>query len=61
MRDIFVFCCYTGLAYVSVKIAKADIVIGVDGEKWIHLERVKTETPTRIPLLLQALQIIRRM
>lgn len=61
VRDIFVFCCYTGLAYADVqKLQKQDIVIGVDGEKWIHTERVKTETPTRIPLLIQALQIIDR-
>jgi len=52
VRDIFVFCCYTGLAYADVqKLRRVDIVIGHDGEKWIHTERVKTETLTRIPLL----------
>lgn len=46
VRDIFVFCCYTGLAYADVqKLRRVDIVIGNDGEKWIHTERVKTETP----------------
>jgi site-specific recombinase XerD len=35
-----------------------DIVIGHDGEKWIHTERVKTETATRVPLLPQALKIM---
>jgi integrase len=59
VRDIFVFCCYTGLAYADVqKLRRIDIVIGHDGEKWIHTERVKTETATRIPLLPQALQIM---
>jgi integrase len=59
VRDIFVFCCYTGLAYADVrKLRRADIVIGHDGEKWIHTGRVKTETPTRIPLLPHALRIL---
>ncbi|RAW01082.1 hypothetical protein DQQ10_12705 [Pseudochryseolinea flava] len=57
VRDIFVFCCYTGLAYADVqKLRRVDIVIGHDGEKWIHTERVKTETATRVPLLPQALK-----
>lgn len=61
VRDIFVFCCYTGLAYADVqKLRRLDIVIGHDNEKWIHTERVKTETATRVPLLPQAMQIIER-
>jgi integrase len=59
VRDIFVFCCYTGLAYADVqKLRRVDIVIGHDGEKWIHTERVKTETATRVPLLPKALKIM---
>ncbi len=59
VRDIFVFCCYTGLAHADVqKLRRVDIVIGHDGEKWIHTERVKTETATRVPLLPQALKIM---
>jgi integrase len=59
VRDIFVFCCYTGLAYADVqKLKRIDIVIGHDGEKWIHTERVKTETSTRVPLLPQAMKIM---
>jgi integrase len=59
VRDIFVFCCYTGLAYADVqKLRRVDIVIGHDGEKWIHTERVKTETSTRVPLLPQAMKIM---
>lgn len=59
VRDIIVFCCYTGLAYADVlKLRRVDIVISHDGEKWIHTERVETETATRIPLLPQALCIL---
>lgn len=59
VRDIFVFCCFTGLAYADAqKLRRRDIVIGNDGEKWIHTERVKTDTATRVPLLPQAVKIM---
>jgi len=52
IRDIFLFCCYTGLAYVDIKQLKStDISIGIDGEDWIFTERQKTDVETRIPLL----------
>ncbi|WP_254667703.1 site-specific integrase, partial [Sphingobacterium sp. HMSC13C05] len=36
VRDIFVFCCYTGLSYADVKKLKwIDISEGVDGKLWI--------------------------
>ncbi len=46
VRDIFLFCCFTGLAYADVKkLRKWDIVTGIDGEKWITIKRQKTDTP----------------
>jgi site-specific recombinase XerD len=61
VRDIFLFCCYTGLAYVDVKQLKTtDIVVGMDGEPWIDTTRQKTDAPTRIPLLDTALEIIEK-
>lgn len=52
IRDIFLFCCYTGLAYIDIKQLKStDIKIGIDGEDWIFTERQKTDIDTRIPLL----------
>lgn len=61
VRDIFLFCCYTGLAYVDVKqLKRADIVTGMDGDLWINTTRQKTDTPTRIPLLPMALEIMKK-
>ncbi len=61
VRDIFVFCCYTGLAYADVKKLTTDeITIGIDGERWIWTNRQKTDTASRIPLLPPALEIIDR-
>jgi site-specific recombinase XerD len=52
VRDIFVFCCYTGLAYVDIKKLKpAEIGIGDDGKLWIFTNRHKTGTAVHLPLL----------
>jgi len=61
VRDIFLFCCFTGLAYADVKKLKlAEIVKGLDGEMWIYTKRKKTDTPSRIPLLPSALSLLKR-
>jgi site-specific recombinase XerD len=59
VRDIFLFSCFTGLAYIDVKqLTRHNIVTGIDGEKWIHTSRQKTDTASHIPLLPVAEQII---
>ncbi len=59
VRDIFLFSCYTGLAYVDVvKLSRSHINIGIDGDKWIFTKRQKTGTATRVPLLPLAQEII---
>lgn len=59
VRDIFLFCCYTGLAYVDIKkLKRSEIGIGVDGEAWIFTTRQKTDTSSRIPLLGAAQEIL---
>jgi len=52
VRDIFLFSCYTGLAYIDVKnLTKTHISIGIDGDKWIFTHRQKTESASKIPML----------
>jgi site-specific recombinase XerD len=59
VRDIFLFSCYTGLAYADVKkLKRSEIIIGVDGEQWLVSRRQKTDISARIPLLPAALTII---
>ncbi|MDB4921854.1 site-specific integrase [Mucilaginibacter sp.] len=59
VRDIFIFSCYTGLAYADVKkLKRSEIETGVDGEQWIFTPRQKTDTPCPIPLLPVALQLL---
>ncbi len=59
VRDLFLFSCYTGLAYIDVKnLDKNQIIDGIDGEKWLFTHRQKTNAPTRLPLLPQAMKIL---
>tara|TARA_R110000744_G_scaffold162948_2_gene279610 strand:+ start:238 stop:1452 length:1215 start_codon:yes stop_codon:yes gene_type:complete len=61
VRDIFIFCCFTGLAYVDVKkLNKSDIVLGADGEEWVKTKRSKTDTRSNIPILPIAKTIIEK-
>lgn len=61
VRDIFLFSCYTGLAYADVqKLQRHEVIEGVDGQVWIHTCRRKTETISRIPLLSIALQVLNK-
>lgn len=61
VRDVFLFCCFTGLAYVDIKKLKiSEITKGVDGGLWIFTNRQKTETRSAIPLLPTATQLIKK-
>jgi site-specific recombinase XerD len=61
VRDIFIFCCFTRLAYIDVKnLRKSQISVGIDGEKWIYTNRQKTGTLSNIPLLPMALAIVEK-
>ncbi|MBS7565659.1 site-specific integrase [Mucilaginibacter conchicola] len=60
VRDIFVFSCYTGLAYVDArKLKRSELVKGIDNKTWIYTQRQKTDTLSRIPVLPVAAGIIR--
>ncbi|RLZ07159.1 site-specific integrase [Faecalibacter macacae] len=61
VKDIFIFSCFTGLAYIDiVNLTKNNIVKGIDGQLWIHTYRQKTSTPTKIPLLEIPLAILEK-
>ena len=58
IRDMFLFSCYTGLAYKDVaKLTAADIVTYND-QRFIIIDRTKTDNESAIPLLPQAAAII---
>ena len=59
VRDIFVFCCFTGLAFSDVKqLTPEHISIDINGDKWIRKMRQKTKNMCNIPLLEVAQEIL---
>jgi len=61
VRDLFVFSCFTGLAYADLKkLSKEHVVIGIDGYRWININRTKTNTVCKIPLLPVAEKILNK-
>jgi len=59
VRDCFVFCCYTGLAYNEMdSLSHEHIVKGYDGKEWIKMSRKKTGKPLMIPILPTAQAIL---
>lgn len=61
VRDVFIFSCFTGLAYADVqKLKRTEIARGIEGDYWIFTKRQKTETASRIPLLPVPLQILEK-
>ncbi|UOK43392.1 MULTISPECIES: site-specific integrase [Flavobacterium] len=61
VRDIFIFSCFTGLAYIDVKqLSNNNLTIGIDGDKWLFKNRQKTDTTSKIPLLPTAQAILEK-
>ncbi len=51
VRDIFIFSCFTGLAYIDVANLSEDNIVELDGRQWIMTRRQKTKIATNIILL----------
>lgn len=60
-KDLFVFSCYTGLAYIDmIQLKPEDIHLGTDGNHWIISNRQKTGVSMRIPVLPKAWELIQK-
>lgn len=56
--DVFIFSCYTGLSYVDINMLEDNnFFIGVDGKKWLRVDREKTKTTAYISLLERPIEI----
>lgn len=60
VRDMFIFSCFTGLAFIDMKQLKRSEVFTNDGELRIYKNRQKTGTPAVIPLLPIAKVILKK-
>ncbi len=59
VQDLFIFSCYTGLAYIDVyNLTPGNLAKGQDGNLWIMTSRQKTNTAVKVHLLPKALEII---
>ena len=61
VRDVFAFCCLTGLAFSDVKQLRPEhIVTDINGLRWIRKTRQKTGNMCNIPIMDAAQEILSR-
>ena len=61
IRDVFSFCCLTGLAFTDVDhLRREHITTDEDGTQWIHKPREKTAVMSRVPLLPHPIALLRK-
>lgn len=61
IRDLFIFECYTGLAFADLMSLKnSDFHIDQDGNKWIVKKRHKTNVVATIPLMPISIEILEK-
>lgn len=61
VSDMFIFSCYTGLAYIDIfNLTPENISKGIDGKDWLTTKRQKTDTTVRVPLLPEASDLLKK-
>lgn len=60
VRDVFLFCCYTGLAYVDVHSLTNDDIVEDGDRLWIRKARHKTSVMCHIPIIKPARDILNK-
>lgn len=61
IRDLFIFCTFTGLTFIDMKnLTKDNLQVSFDDHLWIKTERQKTGVESNIRLLDIPLQIIKK-
>ncbi|MCE8595779.1 site-specific integrase [Bacteroides fragilis] len=60
-RDVFIFCCFTGLAFIDVfNLRPEHVVSDSEGNLWIQKKREKTDIEANIPLTDIPLSILKK-
>ncbi|WP_200859640.1 site-specific integrase [Sphingobacterium paucimobilis] len=60
IRDLFVFCCYTGLAFNEMQNLSEEHIMQIQGNRIIKMIRQKTNKSIFVPLLPRAEEIIEK-
>ncbi len=59
VRDVFLFCCYTGLSYTDVnRLDRSHLALSDDGSPLIRISRGKNGNPCIIPLIEKSIRLI---
>ncbi len=59
IKDLFIFCCYTGLGFKEMsELKKKGVKKEFDGELWLNIHRNKTGKMYKVPLLPKAKEIM---
>lgn len=61
VADMFIFCCYTGLAYSEMaNLQESNIQVDSENSKWLYIHRQKTQKDYDVPLLSKAENILNK-
>lgn len=61
IQDIFIFSCYTGLAFVDVlRLNESDLEDDFEGKTWLNIYRTKSNEPCGVPILKRAQVILQK-
>jgi site-specific recombinase XerD len=60
VKDVYLFCCFTGLAFIDVKNLTHSDIEEKDGKLWIKKRRQKTKNWCNVPLMAPAIYIMNK-
>ena len=60
VKDVYLFCCFTGLAFVDIKSLVYSDIEENNGKQWIKKKRQKTKNWCNIPLMEPAVQLMNK-
>ena len=60
VKDVYLFCCFTGLAFIDVKNLSYSDIIDKNDMPWIKKKRQKTKNWCNVPLLAPARKLIEK-
>jgi len=60
VKNTYLFCCFTGLAFIDVKQLTIDDITEKDGKYWIKKKRQKTKNLSVIPMIPPAVELMNK-
>ncbi|HNW97982.1 MAG TPA: site-specific integrase [Bacteroidales bacterium] len=60
VKDVYLFCCFTGLAFIDVKNLTYEDIEEKNGQLWIKKRRQKTKNWCNVPILAPAMDLMNK-